>query len=164
MKYIITFLCLLPYSIFAQVLERSVIGSTGSYATTSSVQVSSTIGEPVIFTGVSSSIIITQGFHQANPPAAIGIDDPETGLSVNAYPNPTTNEMVVHLTAERSMRVEIGLFDIQGKETSVPAKTVDVHGDVKHVMNLSKLAVGNYLIVLKSEEGLLGTIKVQKVE
>ena len=51
---------------FAQVtLGRQVIGSTGGFATGTNITVSSTVGEAVIQTLVSSNFILTQGFQQS---------------------------------------------------------------------------------------------------
>ncbi|HCQ29485.1 MAG TPA: hypothetical protein DIU39_04300 [Flavobacteriales bacterium] len=45
-------------------LERSVISSAGNYSEQSSVWLSYTVGEPVVFTGNGNSVILTQGFQQ----------------------------------------------------------------------------------------------------
>ena len=60
MKRIISiFLSLIPIVLFAQSIERQVIGSTGGFIAESTVQVSSTVGEAVIATDSGASIILT---------------------------------------------------------------------------------------------------------
>ena len=65
-NYIYLFLFLLICeSAFSQVqLSRQVIGSTGGYASGTSVSLSSTVGETVVQSLFSTKIILTQGFQQ----------------------------------------------------------------------------------------------------
>lgn len=56
---------LLTVGVSAQTtLDRQVIGSTGNFTVTPNVQVGSSVGEAVVFTGSSASYDLTQGFQQ----------------------------------------------------------------------------------------------------
>ncbi|MEZ5195886.1 MAG: hypothetical protein R2764_05675 [Bacteroidales bacterium] len=86
MKKIIFIITLLaPMFLFAQMVERQVIGSAGGYSSTSDLKVSSTVGEAFVATGTSSTIILTQGFQQPDE-ESLSIEDHETGLAINAIP------------------------------------------------------------------------------
>ena len=57
-------ICLLSNTSRAQSLDRQVLGAAGNYASASWGALSSTAGEGVINTSVTSSLVITQGFQQ----------------------------------------------------------------------------------------------------
>jgi gliding motility-associated-like protein len=66
--YILTLILILAsIALSAQVsISRQVIGSTGSYATGTTMTLSSTVGETVVQSHFSTSTILTQGFQQSD--------------------------------------------------------------------------------------------------
>jgi len=67
MKKLLYILILFPFGINAQTtISHQVIGSTGSYQVGASMTLSSTVGEAVVQTLFSTSMILTQGFQQPN--------------------------------------------------------------------------------------------------
>ena len=150
---------MIPCVLFAQSIERQVIGSTGSYSSNSTARVSSTVGETVITTASSGNIILTQGFQQKGG-NTIGINELENGFSINAYPNPVSNELILDFDVKKKTYVEIFLTDVMGKETSVPSGNLELSGKTTHVMNLSDISAGHYLLTFKTVDQILGTIKI----
>ena len=72
------------------VVERQVIGSTGSLIISGNIEVSSTVGEVVIPTFSQSSLVVTQGFQQA--------DNILATISIAADPNPFCPGAIVNFT------------------------------------------------------------------
>ena len=165
MKKIISIIIVaLPVLLFAQSAERQVIGSSGGFTSTATVQASSTVGEAVITTGTSATVILTQGFQQADE-GTVGIVDIKTGLSINAYPNPSKGLVMLQINAPNNMDLNVQVFDVSGKLTSIPVQKLQVNGSSTQELNFSALAAGNYYIGLSNNEGTLHqTIKIQKVD
>ena len=161
-KLIIAAFVLAPMAIFAQSAERQVIASTGGYATATGLQVSSTVGETATATGTSSNIIITQGFQQPNG-TAVGIKELNNGLSVNVYPNPASNDVVLEIDAKSNLMVNATVYDMEGKTTGVSVSNLKVNGTLKQTLDISELTTGNYLISFTDENTTLGTVRIQKV-
>lgn len=66
MKYIIIALLLFTSVSFSQSIERQVIGSSGNTLSNGTVSLDFTVGELAVTTITDGSVVLTQGFHQAN--------------------------------------------------------------------------------------------------
>lgn len=163
-KIISIILALVPIFLLAQTAERQVIGSSGGFASTPGMEVSSTVGEAVVATGVSSNLILTQGFQQPGE-GTFGIEDNETGLSINAYPNPAKSMVMLDLDAPNSMELNVYVHDINGTVVSEPIQKQRIIGSSSYEIDFSDLAAGNYYLLLQNSKGnLKQTIKVLKVD
>lgn len=163
-KIILIIMALAPVFLFAQTVERQVIGSAGGSSSSSGLKVTNTVGEVITVTGTSATLILTQGFQQ---PAAgsLGIEDIETGLSVNAYPNPAKGIVTLELDAPNALEIDIRVLDFNGTLISQPVQKQKVFGSSSYEIDLSGLAAGNYYLVLKNSKGNLNqTIKIVKAE
>lgn len=100
-------------------MAQQVVSTAGNHSETGTVQLSWTIGEPVISTLSNGSNILTQGMHQSKL-LIDAIEEIElSGLIISAFPNPT-NEFVnlqVHqlLTAQPWKEFSFVLYDMHGK-------------------------------------------------
>jgi len=100
-------------------MAQQVVSTAGNHSETGTVQLSWTIGEPVISTLSNGSNILTQGMHQSKL-LIDAIEEIElSGLVISAFPNPT-NEFVnlqVHqlLTAQPWKEFSFVLYDMHGK-------------------------------------------------
>src|SRR4030042_5240439 len=100
-------------------LAQQVVSTAGSHSGNATVQLSWTIGEPVISTFSNGSNILTQGMHQSKL-LIDAIEEIELlGLKILAFPNPT-NEFVnlqVHqlLTDQPWKEFSFVLYDMNGK-------------------------------------------------
>lgn len=69
-KLILHIIFCLPFTVFSQAdevgLKRQVIGASGQSFQNNSIMISSTVGEAVVGSTESSSLILTQGFHQSS--------------------------------------------------------------------------------------------------
>lgn len=171
MKKLTIILCLLlPPALFAQSLERQVVSSGGALNDITGYTFSSSTGEAAIETleSTSGTIILTQGFQQPSDmdvDTTDGINEVELGLYMSAYPNPTQGEIILDFDAEKPINIQIGLFDMQGKLINLPVANLAVYGTMKHIVDLSNLPSGDYLIRLADTQGTMNkAIKVLKVD
>lgn len=163
-RILIILLSALPAVIFAQSAERQVVGTAGGYYVGSDLRVSSTVGQPVTATGTSATIILTQGFQQPGT-GSLGIEDIETGLSVNAYPNPTDGKVILEMDSPNVMDLNIQVLDFNGTVISKPLQKQRVFGSSSHEIDFLEMAAGNYFLLLTNAKGnLRQTIKIVKVD
>ena len=165
MKRAITLLlAIIPLTLFGQVqLERSVIGSTGGDAGSGDVHLSYTVGEPVVTTASGGTIILTQGFQQPTD-VIIGIDEPDYGISINAYPNPTEGTVILDVETEKPREFNVEVFDASGQKVLTQGNFT-AKDQYKHTINMSSYASGNYFIRLTAgEDDFQKSLKVQKIK
>lgn len=146
-------------------LERQVIGATGNFSTAGTVSLSSTVGETVVKTAISGSVVLTQGFQQPDAGASVGINDP-LSLLVNytVAPNPTSERIHVTLSTDKPLQVGLVLFDMRGRQVPVPEQQLLVNGTEETDLDLRTLADGVYQLALKDESGaIFKSFKIQKV-
>ncbi len=164
MKNIIVLIALLlPHAVFSQTLDRQVIGSSGAYAEAGNISMSYTVGEAVVATGSSGTIVLTQGFQQPDN-MMVGIESVESRVSINAYPNPTAGEIILDFTVVNPSEFILQVFDVSGKLMMNP-ETLKVENSTKHQIDFSEFSSGNYFIVMKNQDGTLNSnIKIQKID
>lgn len=148
----------------AQSLERQVIGSAGGYEEEAGYSLSFTVGEPVVETAISGSLVLTQGFQQPDN-ISVGINDVvKVKMDYLIFPNPTIDKLTVQLTADHSVEVTISLHDMLGRKFDQLDRKVLVDGVTQQQYDLSSLAAANYMLVLTDKAGnQLGQFKIQKL-
>lgn len=153
------------FAVNAQSLERQVIASAGGFSAANGVSLSFTVGEPVIETAVSGSVILTQGFQQPEDITTGIATKPEVTVDYTVFPNPTDDKIFVELTSDTEVEVELALFDISGRrivELDTPTRTIN--GRAREEMDMSQLAPANYILTLSEAGGkVLKSFKVQKI-
>lgn len=148
---------------FSQVqLERQVIGSAGTSASQGNIQLEYTVGEAVVTTESGGSIILTQGFNQptAEP---VGIDIPDYNLSIQAYPNPTSTQLILEVEKTEDSEFIVLVYNELGQ--LVPDKQIRINQGTKQTvtMDFSEVAAGQYFLEVRSDEASLKTVPVQVV-
>lgn len=142
----------------AQTISRSVIGSTGS----NNEQMSFTVGETVIEMGDSPDIILTQGFQQPETLTGTFVDPILGEATFVLYPNPTQEKLILKIETEKSRTLSVGFSDIRGRRILLD-KEVKVGQNLEHDFDVSSFAEGNYLLLLKNEQGkVLKSFRFQK--
>ena len=166
-----TITCLLAvllssFVVYAQPsLERQVIGATGNFSTAGNISLSSTVGETVVRTAISGSLVLTQGFQQPDGGASVGINDPLSLLvHYTVARNPTSEIMHVTLSTDKPLQVGLVVFDMRGRQVPVPEQQLLVNGTEETDLDLRALADGIYQLALKDESGaIFKSFKIQKV-
>ncbi len=147
----------LSYSLSAQSIERTVIGSAGNYQTNAAVgNLHWTVGEISVET-YQNTTVLSQGFHQlyydllVTPVSEI----PGLEFDVQVYPNPTTGWL--NLETDLSGPLDLSVTNLLGQKLlqqhiSGPTKSID----------LAQFSAGIYLLSVSQNGQHLGTFKIQK--
>ncbi|MEX0811713.1 MAG: T9SS type A sorting domain-containing protein [Chitinophagales bacterium] len=162
-----TILCLGITLAYGQSIERQVVSSYGAYAETGGLSLSSTVGEVATSTLTGADIILTQGFQQPAPEELnVGIERVVQNMNITAYPNPTSQKVILELSSDKELEILIELFDISGRKLNTgSADQLTVLGRSLHEIDLSTYSSGQYIIHLSDRRGThKESIKVQKID
>ena len=137
MKKLLLILLCLPFIGFGQVLTPSLVSSSGSTFNNGNIIMDFSIGEIVINTFNSSSIL-TQGFHQE----VLKITTEVINIDINTkvYPNPTTS--ILNIELDKNISADIMVYDINGKLVIKDR----LNDQQKKQLDFGFLKQGNYIL------------------
>jgi Secretion system C-terminal sorting domain len=119
----------------AQSMETEVIGSAGSFASTSAGTLQWTVGEPMIRTVVNDAIL-SDGFHQTVIWEIVPVSQaPDLHLTI--WPNPSTH--FIEIASDRP--VSVVLFDLLGRKVADEASVAQ-----QTVLQLEQIPSGTYFL------------------
>ncbi|MEM6347267.1 MAG: T9SS type A sorting domain-containing protein [Bacteroidota bacterium] len=148
-KFIIIYVMLVACNMAsAQTISRSVIATTGS----SNEQLSYTLGETVIETASSGTIILTQGFQQPEQVSGTYLDPDWGTLTYLLYPNPTQAELVLEISSSKAQRLRVSFCDVKGKIV-MGAPDLFVTQQTETSYEVGHFAAGTYVLLLQNEGG-----------
>ena len=148
----------LNHSGYAQTISQSVIGATGS----TNEQLSHTVGEPIVFTGQTAGLVLTQGFHQPFATVVTGVETPPISTQVTFFPNPISGQITLQLETAGRFTLQIELMNLDGKQLA-PLQVWEGFGVGQTSVDLGSLPDGIYLINLQDRKGrLLKAVKAMK--
>lgn len=136
---------------------QEVVYSAGNYFETSGVQLSWTLGEPIIETVFGSENILTQGFHQSKliaTPVFLLVQNDE----ISVFPNPTKDIVNIQFNGSHLLNSIAGLYSSEGKLLKLLRLE-----DEKTVLYLKEFPNGNYLLKITMGNTLLQTYKLVKM-
>lgn len=143
--------------IYGQSTSQEIVSSSGEHYTGTNVQLSWTIGEPMIDTYSTGPNQLTQGFHQTNL-SAVGIEDLDESIIVNVYPNPTTQQLTIE-TNQLKGQYSINIYDVTGK--LIYSKPID--SSANHIIDFSEHSNGSYhLHIINQDNNLIKTHQIIK--
>lgn len=144
----------------AQSISPQVIASSGTHSTGSNIQLSWTLGEPVITTVSNGNNIITQGFHQTLLTVTNVEENNLSEINISVFPNPTSEILNISLTNNQK-DLQLELFDMNGK--LLQTQSINATQNSTHV-NMSEYARANYLLRLHAADGSVNnTYKIGKI-
>ncbi|MFO7616521.1 MAG: T9SS type A sorting domain-containing protein [Bacteroidales bacterium] len=149
-------LVLILFSFALTAKGQEVIASGGHHAKSGDVQLSWTIGEPVIGTLKAGGYILTQGFHQTRLSASAIDDLPLPGLKLSVYPNPFSDLLHLRIDEGDYSHLQYSLLSLEGKtlrEKKINANQTDIE--------MGSLPDGYYLLQVRDASGK--TVKTYKV-
>ena len=151
--------CLATLSSTAQSLDRQLVASTGSTATSANFQLDFSVGDLVVSTATSANYLLTQGFHQSTDfSTSIPLIAAE-GNDLFIFPNPTRDAITLQWSRDPLARYAVRVFDLLGQcVMSVGSITGN-----QRVLDLSALAAGAYSVHVLPEDGAPIMLRVQKV-
>jgi type IX secretion system substrate protein len=164
-KFTLLIFSLMPALLFSQVsLERQVIGSAGGENSSGNLSVSYTVGEAMIETIASGTLILTQGFQQPDE-KPVGISIPEINVEISAYPNPTGDVVILEIQTVEDIDLMLEVRDILGRKVLMDGKKLIISGLLREEIDFSPLPSGNYFIVLRTlDNSIVKSVKIQKVQ
>ena len=121
LQTILIFLILFTSSVLcAQRVDRNASTSVGKYCTAPQFSLSYSIGESVVFTGSSTSFVLTQGFEQNDLEVFTGIKNGNPEIQISSYPNPVYDRLNIYFKKEiLSPRLTIEVYDLLGKRQDI---------------------------------------------
>ena len=147
MKKSITFFLagLLPL-LFCKSWAQEVISSAGAIHDSANLQVSWTIGEPIVETFSSGGTILTQGFHQSKLVVTAIDPIPLAGFEIEVYPNPTSGDVNIKLNKGNISKLRFSLYSSQGEQISQQ----EFSNQVEQI-NIQLLAPGYYMLKIAND-------------
>lgn len=113
--FILTVLLFFVSAVSNRILSQEVVSSAGDHFTGNSIQVSWTLGEPVIETALNGQYILTQGMHQGNLIVTVARELEELSFKISAYPNPVSNYLKLDIDAPHTEGLSYALYSIDGQ-------------------------------------------------
>jgi len=159
MKNIMFLILITTQYVLGQQIEREVVSNGGGYFETETYKTSWTIGESIIETYETTTLILNQGFQQ-------GSDDIETNISqlqinelkIKVYPNPTHDLLSLELINQVSIHnPKIHLLDISGK-----LLLSQVFKTNKMEIQMNNFIQGMYILKIIDSKGKTKSIKIHK--
>ena len=145
-------LLFLATGLFAQTIERSVIGAAGTSYSTADLQLDYSVGEVVVSTAETGTFVLTQGFHQGDL-FSVANDEP-LRVAYQLFPNPTQGRVSLELQAPQPLRLHLQWVDLQGRELPQLQQQVELGTQPQTLeFDLSNLAAGTYLLKLLTPAG-----------
>lgn len=153
-------LTLLFYSIlcvgFSQEIQRDVVATSGANGSNESTNLSWTIGQIVTTKGDNSSLQLTSGFQQGTI-SVTAISEMEDSEWINIYPNPIVDNVTIKTTSIQHNKLNIEVLTLDGKKI---IKTQVISNE--HILDLSNLPQGTYLMTLMDNNKPIKTYKLVK--
>lgn len=136
---------------------QEVVATAGETKKAGNIELSWTLGEPVIATLSEGSNQLTQGFHQTKLVVTALNELNMAELELKVYPNPTSDFVIVHLNTTE-IRSRFTLFDIAGKILSQNRIT-----ETDTQLNMLNYASGTYVLkVFNDKEQPIQSFKIVK--
>lgn len=144
----------------SQSISPQVIANSGKYMSAGGNSIEFTVGELVVTTLTGTGNMVTQGFHQTYTTSS-SIDENSVTISINVYPNPTTDWLNIIVSAEKKVEFSAIIHDGYGR------KVLDEYrsNGSQIQLNISTLAAGSYFISLVNIANNIPikTIQIQKL-
>ena len=121
--------------------------TSGGEATGSGGSVSYSVGQVVYTTNSGSSGTVAQGVQHAYEISVVGVNNTQSNISLNAYPNPATDVLTLQISNYNNEKLMYQLYDLNGKLISSEQIIAQ-----QTLINTSTLAVSAYFIDVFNQE------------
>lgn len=130
---------------YGQTIDRSVVSSGGKLVSNSSMILEYTVGEVAVTEYSKSSVVLTEGFNQAEEKKSnISVNNLDRNSTVSVYPNPANKVITISTTEGYTGAI----FDISGQKVK---EVSAIAGQTK--VDVSALTSGVYLLRLSDSTG-----------
>ncbi len=152
MKHFITIitaaLAMCTHAVYAQ---PSVLNSTGGSATVGGNTYEWSVGELVVHTVSTTSVVVTQGLLQPMPPGVSVGSINTVAADVQVYPNPAKDVLILQPALVAGSRLQYTLLDITGRTIS-KAEAYLHTGQEKQSISISALPAGDYIVQVQAQQ------------
>ena len=157
-KLINFFLVALLLMLYCKSWAQEVISSAGANYSSVNLQVSWTIGEPMVETFSAGGIILTQGFHQSKSVVTAIDPIPLAGFDIEVYPNPTSGDLNIKVNKGNISKLRYFLYTSQGEQIL----RQEFSGQIEP-LNMQLLAPGYYMLkIARDKDTPVQTFKIVK--
>jgi hypothetical protein len=157
-KLTTSFLVLLFLLLFCEIRAQEVISSAGATYSSANLQLSWTVGEPVVETFSNGSTILTQGFHQSKLVITAIDPIPLAGFEFEVYPNPTSGEVNIKVNKGNISKLRFSLYTSLGEQI----RQQNLSNQVERI-NMELLAPGYYVLKISHDKDVpMQTFKIIK--
>lgn len=134
---------------YCQIASNDVVAAAGDYFRSTNYNMSWTIGECITETYVSGENILNQGFQQSTYVITAVQQFALNGITVKAFPNPTTNfiNVSIETTVINGGVYVLELFDAQGK-----LLLTDKLNEKQGQLDMSGFIKGTYLLSVSNQD------------
>ncbi len=157
-SFIFLFCICLASSTWAQTeISRSVVASGGHDFKNDQIQLSATIGEVMVTTLSTETLVLTQGFQQPEKEDfTSSYQSPDLIESISTFPNPASERIYVDITTKKEDNYNIEIFDVLGKRWK-SRRGVDLDPGIERRLQfeLNDLPGGHYFIRIVDSRGQL---------
>ena len=159
MKKLATFFLVLPLLLlFYKSQAQEVISSAGASYSSSNLQLSWTIGEPMVETFSAGGTILTQGFHQSKLVITAIDPIPLAGFELEVYPNPTLGEINIKVNNNNISKLRFFLYSSKGEQILQQ----ELSSQTERI-NMQLLAPGYYILKITRDTDIpVQTFKIVK--
>ena len=147
MKHTKIKLSVLLLSIGISVQAQQATTTTGGDASGSGGTVAYSVGQVVYTTNTDASGTVSQGVQHAYEIFTLGIKETALNISLTAFPNPTMDNLTLHISDYNNEKLSYQLFDMQGKQLSngqIVAQQTQI--------NMNSLPTATYFVNVVNQE------------
>lgn len=129
--------------------QPAVLNSTGGSATVGGNTYEWSVGEVVVHTVSTPSVVVTQGLLQPMPPGVSVGNVNSMADDILVYPNPAKDILVLQPALAAGSRLQYSLLDIMGRTISTGEARLHT-GHEKQTIIISALPTGNYILQVQA--------------
>lgn len=154
-KSLIVFGSILLMSCMAQAQES--INTSGTDATGSGGSIAYSIGQVVYTTNSGTTGSVAQGVQQAYIISIVGIKEVTSGISLSAFPNPTSGNLTLQIHNYNNEKMQYQVYDMHGRlinmgqiisaQTLLDTDSLPVATYFIHVVNGENTKVESFKII-----------------
>ena len=136
--------------VYAQMmLQKGVISSSGVMVSNSTMNAGVTVGQPVTGTSSNSTMRAEYGFWTSEAAISGVSQTANMQLDIAVWPNPVSAAATASITLTNASNLDVGLFDINGKEVKSIFSGHESSGILSVAIDLTGLASGSYILAAR---------------
>ena len=143
--------------LFSKTKAQEVIATSGNHYENNEIQISWTLGEPVIETLSNENSTLTQGFHQSKLIVTAINEVSVPGVNITAYPNPTSDILKVEVKNVSGQDLIYTLYSPDGR--MLVQKQME--SDISEIPMYNYVSA-TYFLKVSSSNTVLKTFKIVK--